>query len=115
MNNGKPIRALLICPDKQMSEQFSASLLCEHTFDTAAECGSYPSGASLETRVRQLKPEIVLLDIATDCPVATQLIRTAVALTPPVLVAGLHSNTDPQAIVAALREGASEILCAPFD
>ncbi|MEO7145150.1 MAG: hypothetical protein ABI165_16760, partial [Bryobacteraceae bacterium] len=70
---------------------------------------------TLEIRVRQLNPDIVLLDLASSPDTAADLIRFVTSLKPPVHVVGLHRTKDSDAILKSLRAGASEFLYAPFD
>jgi pilus assembly protein CpaE len=57
----------------------------------------------------------VLVDLATDLGAATEVIRLAAALNPPVQVVGLHTHSDSAAILQSLRAGALEFLYAPFE
>jgi pilus assembly protein CpaE len=62
-----------------------------------------------------LKPQVVLLDVATDLNAATELIRFVTAFNPPVHVIGLHTQNNAAAILQSLRAGAIEFLYAPFE
>jgi pilus assembly protein CpaE len=66
-------------------------------------------------RLRQTKPDVILLDLATDLEVACELIRSVLALNHPTHVVGLHIRNDSDAILRSLRMGATEFLYAPFD
>src|SRR5689334_20288414 len=66
-------------------------------------------------RARQLKPQVVLLDLASDPAIAVELVRFIASLHPQVSVVGLHTHNDSQTILQSLRAGASEFLYAPFD
>src|SRR6185295_4954949 len=109
------ITALLIAPNRDLAQQFVATLPQTRAFQILADLKSYPPAQTLEIRARQLKPNVVLLDLASDSAAATELIRSIAALTPPVHVVGLHTQNDSQAILQSLRAGASEFLCAPFE
>ena len=115
VQNESQIAALLIAPNRDLAQQFMATLVDTHAFRILADLKSYPPPQTLEIRARQLKPDVVLLDLSTDLAVATELIRFIVGLTPPVYVLGLHTSNDSQAILQSLRAGATEFLCAPFD
>ena len=108
------IAAPLIAPNRDLAQQFMR-LVDTHAFRILADLKSYPPPQTLEIRARQLKPDLVLLDLSTDLAAATELIRFIVGLTPPVYVLGLHTSNDSQAILQSLRAGATEFLCAPFD
>ena len=115
VQNETPITALLIAPNRDLAQQFMGTLADTHAFQILADLKSYPPPQTLEIRARQLKPEVVLLDLSTDLAAAGELIRFIVGLVPPVHVLGLHTSNDSQAILQSLRAGATEFLCAPFD
>ena len=109
------ITALLIAPHRELAMQFSATLPQTRAFQILGEIRTYPSAEALEIRIRQHKPEVILLDLATDLNQATALIRAVAALNPPVQVVGLHVQNDSPAVLQSLRAGAAEFLCAPFE
>ncbi len=115
MQNESQITALLIAPNRDLANEFIATLPQTRAFQILADLKSYPPPQTLEIRARQLKPNIVLLDLATDLAAATELIKFIAGLTPPVHVVGLHTASDSQAILQSLRAGASEFLYSPFD
>jgi len=109
------ITALLIAPNRDLAQQFLGTLPQTRAFQILADLKSYPPAQTLEIRARQLKPDVVLLDLASDLTAACELIRFIAAMTPPLHVVGLHTQNDSQAILQSLRAGASEFLYAPFD
>ncbi len=109
------ITALLIAPNRDLAQKFTATLGQTRAFQILAELKSYPNAQTLEIRARQLQPQVVLLDLATDLNAATELIRSVAALTPPIQVVGLHTHSDSAAILQSLRAGATEFLYAPFE
>src|SRR5579871_911351 len=113
--NEAEITALLIAPHREMAQQFLGTLPQTKAFQILADLKSYPPLQTLEIRARQLKPHVVLLDLATDLATAVELIRFMAPLNPPVHVVGLHTQNDSQAILQSLRAGASEFLYAPFE
>jgi pilus assembly protein CpaE len=115
VQNESQITALLIAPNRDLAQQFTATMSETHAFQILADLKSYPPPQTLEIRARQLKPDVVLLDLASDLAAATELIRFIVGLNPPVHVLGLHTASDSQAILQSLRAGATEFLYAPFD
>lgn len=112
---GPVLTALSIVPNRELASQFA--LAVEHTraFQILAELKQYPSQQTLEMRLRQTKPDVILLDLATDLEVACELIRTVLSLNHPTHVVGLHVRNDSDAILRSLRMGATEFLYAPFD
>jgi pilus assembly protein CpaE len=109
------LTALLIAPDRRLAEQFLATLPRNKSFQILTDLKSYPSAQALDIGLRQLKPDVVLLDLGSDLSAACALIPLAVAARPPVHVIGLHPRNDADAIVRSLRLGATEFLYAPFD
>src|SRR5579862_8290547 len=109
------ITALMIAPNRDLAQQFLATLPQTRAFQILADLKSYPPAQTLEIRAPQLKPDVVLLALASDPAVATELIRFIAGLTPAVHVVGLLTHNDSQAILQSLRAGASEFVYAPFD
>src|SRR5580658_2732160 len=113
--NDAEITALLIAPNRALAQQFLDTLPQTRTFQILADLKSYPPHQTLDIRARQLKPSIILLDLATDLTVAVELIRWIAGFNPPVHVVGLHTHNDSSVILQTLRAGASEFLYAPFE
>lgn len=109
------ITALLIAPNRQLADSFLGTIPQTRSFQILADLKSYPPAQTVEVRARQLKPNVVLLDLASDLGAALELIKSISALHPPVHVVGLHTANDSQAILQSLRAGAVEFLHAPFD
>src|SRR5580658_1819330 len=109
------IAALLIAPDRALAQQFLATLPQTRAFQILADLKSYPPQQTLEIRIKQLKPNVVLLDLSSDLAAAVEVVKFIAAMTPPVHVVGLNSHNDSTAILQSLRAGASEFLYAPFE
>jgi pilus assembly protein CpaE len=114
-HNEAEIAALLIAPDRALAQEFLATLPQTRAFQILADLKSYPQQQTLEMRIKQLKPNIVLLDLATDLPASVEVVKAIAAMSPPVHVVGLHTRNDSTAILQSLRAGASEFLFAPFE
>ena len=115
MQNEAQITALLIAPNRELAQQFTRSQQDFPGFQILADLRSYPPANTLEIRLRQLRPDAVLIDLATDLDAGVELIRYLTGLQPPVHVVGLHLRTESQAILQSLRAGATEFLAAPFE
>ncbi len=115
--HGRPqeLVALLIAPDRELARQFSATLPRTRAFQIMADLKSWPTQQALEIRLRQLRPEVVLLDVASDLDAACEVIRWVVSFSESVQIVGLHHSNESDAILRSLRMGASEFLHAPFD
>ena len=109
------LTALSIVPDRELASQFAQATEHSRAFQILSELKAYPSAQTLEIRLRQTKPDIVLLDLATDLDAACDLIRSITAISQQIHVVGLHVRNDSEAILRSLRMGASEFLYAPFD
>ena len=103
-NDGE-IAALLIAPDRDLAQQFLATLPQTRSFQILADLKNYPPQQTLEIRARQLKPQVILLELVSDLAAATELVRFIATLQPAVHVVGLHSYNDPAAILQSLRAG----------
>jgi pilus assembly protein CpaE len=114
-SSANELTALLISPDRTLAQAFTKTLPHAHTFQILADLKAYPPQQTLEMRLRQLKPEVVLLDLASDLDAACEVIRTVAGEQPHTHVVGLHARNDSEAVLRSLRMGATEFLCAPFD
>jgi pilus assembly protein CpaE len=112
---GPVLTALAILPDRELAAQLNSSLERTRSFQILSEFKSYPSVQTLEIRARQTKPDVILLDLASDLDRACELTRALASLDLRVHVVGLHVRNDSDAILRSLRSGASEFLYAPFD
>jgi pilus assembly protein CpaE len=109
------LTALLIAPDRGLAQEFTASLADSRAFQILADLKSYPTRNTLDIRLRQFKPDVVLIDVASGPDASGDLIRFIAGCRPPIQVVGLHRQNDSAAVVRVLRLGASEFLYAPFD
>jgi len=109
------LTALLIAPDRELARQFIKTLATTRAFQIVADLKEYPAEQILDVRLRQLQPDLVLLDLVSDFATAEKLIPLITDMQPDTQVVGLHRRNDSEAILRSLRVGASEFLCAPFD
>jgi pilus assembly protein CpaE len=115
MGRGAVLTALSIIPDRELAGQLTAALERTRSFQILSEFKTYPTQQTLEIRLRQTKPDVILLDLASDLDQACELIRSVAAFNLQAHVVGLHVRNDSDAILRSLRSGASEFLYAPFD
>jgi pilus assembly protein CpaE len=112
-STGRTLTALLVCPNRELGRQL-LSVPAANRVQVLAELHTYPAPKVLDMRLRQIDPDLVILDVASDPAKAAQLIPGITgSSTAPILA--LHLENDAGAIVRALRMGASEFLAAPFD
>ncbi len=109
------LTTLLISPDRELAAALSRTLDEARSFQVLSDLKEYPASHALDIRLRQLKPDVVLIDAASDLAVCCELIRYCASLQPPVQTVGLHRTNDSNAVVTLLRSGASEFLYEPFD
>ena len=109
------LTALLICPNRTLAQQFTSTLTDNRTFNILADVKSYPTPQALDMRVRQLRPDLILLDLSSHLETALGLMPYITSFRPTVHIIGLHTSTDAEVIMRSLRAGATEFLCAPFD
>jgi pilus assembly protein CpaE len=109
------LTALLISPNRDLAERFSKSLPSAKTFQVIADLRAYPSEQALDLRLRQMAPQVVLVDVMTDVDAACATLQFLSEYRPQVHSIGLHLQQDGEAIVKVLRAGATEFLFAPFD
>jgi len=109
------LSALLIAEDKELARQLQSALAESRVFDVLSELKSYPQEQTLEIRLRQIQPDVVLLDLSSNFQTAAQLIRAVSAFQPPIPVIGFNRTNDSGVLIDSLRAGASEFLHAPFD
>ena len=110
-----PLTALLICPSRELAQQFMSSLADSKSFQIVGDLKNYPTPQTLDIRLRQLQPEVVFIDLATNLDLACTLIELITPVRPEVHVVGIHSTNDPSALIRTLRIGAHEFLHAPFE
>jgi pilus assembly protein CpaE len=115
IQNRAELVALLICPNRGLAQQFSATIPETKAFNLIADIKRYPTAQQLDQRLRQLRPDVVLLDLSAETETALALIAAVAAFRPTIHVIGLAERNDANVIIRSLRAGATEFLCAPFD
>jgi len=120
MNGGSGARereltAVLVAEDRALAETFLAAAAESRVFQILGELKGYPAAATLEMRLRQMQPDVVLVDLAGSLDTACSLIRVAASVQPAIQVVGIHHRPDPDALIRCFRAGATEFLAAPFE
>jgi pilus assembly protein CpaE len=113
-NGKRELTALAVLPDRALEAQFSAALADSRGLHVLASLKAYPSAQVLDVRVRQLRPDVVVMDLSADPDLACQLIAQVAGFRPPVLVIALDARNSPDTILRSVRAGATEFLSAPF-
>jgi len=108
------LKALLICPNRELADAFLRTLPGSGVFQIIADLRTYPAEQTLDLRLRQTAPRVVLVDVMTDLDFACRVLHFVASLRPPVHSVGLHLEQHGESIVRVLRAGATEFLFAPF-
>jgi len=111
----RALTAVLVAPDRSLAEQFRDAAAGPKVFEILAEMKEYPPASTIEMRLRQIQPDLLIIDLASNFEAAAALIQAATAVQPPIQVVGLHYRPDPEVVIRCFRSGASEFLAAPFD
>ena len=109
------LTALMVSPDPVLLGAFRDSKTMTGAFSVLTSFDTYPAANTFDIRLRQLEPQFVLVDVATDLAAASELIRFLANRRPAVLAVALHRSQDSEAVVGSLRAGACEFLSMPFD
>lgn len=109
------LTALLISPNRELAERLTRTLPSAKTFQVIADLRTYPTEQALDLRLRQMAPQVVLVDVMTDINEACGILQYLGSYRPCVHSVGLHLTQDGDSIVRVLRAGATEFLFAPFD
>ncbi|MCC6861864.1 MAG: hypothetical protein IT158_25050 [Bryobacterales bacterium] len=111
----RELTGLAVLAERALAEQFTAALGESRAVHLLGEVKGYPPAQTLEVRIRQMRPDVVFVDLSSDREKAVELIQSAAGFRPQVHVIALDRHNDPEAILRAVRAGATEFLYAPFD
>lgn len=112
---GPELTAMLIAPDRELASQFVAAVAETRAFQVLSDIKVYLPENTLDIRLKQIKPEVVLVDVFSNLDQACSLIESVLRISADVHVVALHRSSDSGSILQALRSGATEFLHAPFD
>lgn len=111
----RALAALMICPDRGLSQAFQAGTARSQSFQIVEDLTAYPTTQQLDSKLRQLRPDVLLMDLGSQSDSAMSLIGVAASLSPTVYVIGLNQVSDAALIIQSMRAGGTEFLSAPFD
>ncbi len=109
------LTAILICQDRDLASALTQSVEASRSFQIMADLKSYPPKQTLEIRLRQVQPDVVLLDLASNLDSACELIEIIGRVAPATNVIGIHRKNDSDALLRSLRLGAIDFLYSPFE
>ncbi|MBZ2185495.1 MAG: AAA family ATPase [Bryobacter sp.] len=112
---GMDLTAILVCQDRDLASAFTRSVEKSRAFQIMADLKGYPPRQTLEIRLRQVQPDVVLLDLASNLETALEIIQIVSQVAPAAHVIGIHNTNDSDALLRSLRLGASDFLHAPFE
>ncbi len=110
----KLLTALAILPNRALAQQLVRALPESRAFQIVAEWTGYPAVAKLESQLRELRPDVVLMDVSANLAQAAALIEAAASFATPVPVIALDVENRAEALLECLRAGAAEFLYPPF-
>lgn len=105
----------MICPDRGLSQAFQAGTARGQSFQIVEDLTSYPTTQQLDSKLRQVRPDVLLVDLGSNPDSAMGLVGVASALSPAVYVIGLNMTNDASLIIQSMRAGGTEFLSAPFE
>jgi len=109
------LTGLLIAQDRELAKAATEAFAESRAFEVVSDLRLYPEEQTLEIRLRQVQPDVVLVDLASDFKAASNVIRYLTTVQPPVRVIGLHKTNDPDVLIRSLQAGAGDFLFMPFD
>ncbi|WP_031497997.1 P-loop NTPase [Bryobacter aggregatus] len=109
------LTAILICQDRELASALTQSVESSRSFQIMADLKHYPPNQTLEIRLRQVQPDVVLLDLASNLDTACELIQLIGHASPGTHVIGIHRENSSEALLRSLRLGARDFLYFPFD
>jgi pilus assembly protein CpaE len=109
------LTAILVCQDRDLAAAFTRSVDKSRAFQIMSDLKAYPSRQTLEIRLRQVQPDVVFLDLASNLDSALEIIQIVGQVSPETHVIGIHNSNDSDALLRSLRLGASDFLHAPFE
>ncbi|MBI4891600.1 MAG: AAA family ATPase [Acidobacteria bacterium] len=109
------LTALLVAEDRDLAQAVSQAVAGAREFEILSDLKTFPSEQTLEIRLRQIQPDVVLVDFSANLAAAEEVTKLVAALHPKARVIGLHRESDPEVLIRILRSGACEFLCEPFD
>ncbi|SRR5579884_1318672 len=108
------IRALIICPDEQLSADLEAMLKATEAVEICRVFRSYPEPADLLRVIRVHAPEAVFLSFE-NAAAARSAITHIGKLALGVQIVGVHRNFDAAILRETMRCGVREFFMPPFE
>lgn len=110
-----PLVTLLVSAGKSLADLLRTSLGEAREFEITADIAGYPAASTLEMRIRQMQPEVLLVDAQTDWAQARSLIGTISHSDRHTQIVAYGDGADPGVVLESLRAGACDFLQLPVD
>lgn len=110
----RELTAIAVLPNRGLAARFLAALSATKTAQVLAELKSYPPSQTLDIRIRQFRPDMAFIDFSANPEQAAETVRFVASIRPAVYVVAVDEHNTPDAILRAVRAGATEFLYAPF-
>lgn len=115
MPRASQLTALLIAPNRELAQAFVRAQNTVGAFHILSEQKSFLTDEALGLRLRQLQPDVVLLDLSSGLDQALDALAAIQSNPEKIHVVGIHTCNDSDALLRSFRAGAAEFLYAPFD
>lgn len=115
MPRASQLTALLIAPNRDLAQAFVRAQTSVGAFHILSELKSFLTDDALGLRLRQLQPDVVILDLSSGLEQALDTLRAIQSYPEKTHVVGIHTCNDSDALLRSFRAGAAEFLYSPFD
>ena len=99
MSRETQLTALLIAPNRELAQAFMQTQVTTRAFHILSEMKSFLTSKALDLRLRQLKPDVVLLDLSSGLEQGLEMIQVIQAHPQKIPVIGLHIVNDSDVLV----------------
>lgn len=107
------LRAILICPNKELGEVFQASLQKVGGVEVVRNVARYPQPSEVGRILRSAGQAVVLVDL-TSLEEALAVAKAVEVHAPGTPVAAVHDTCEPALVLTVMRAGLREFLYPPF-
>src|SRR5437879_4705493 len=101
-DTGMELTAILISQDRELASALTNSIESAKSFQIMVDLKGYPPRQTLEIRLRQMQPDVVLIDLASNLDAACELVQSVLEASPNTHVIGFHRENDSDALLRTL-------------
>ena len=113
MRKETTLRALLVCPDKELTDLLQAALTKAEGVTVVRALDRYPSQAELARLLRSATPDVVFVSLRS-LEEALAVARGVDVHVSGIQVAAIHDSCDSSLLLEVMRAGVREFLHPPF-